>query len=579
MKIYLKRECTVTLRAVACLALILFSSSGAADAIVRTQAMLATTIAEIYIEEDAVRLNLEIGLNDLGPFRNLLPDDVYIKMGYDESPFRERLQNFLGDQFLVIADGQSLRGKLTHIGPADRIRRDDMTGEPLAEEGEPELVVTAEIVWPMNTIPGEIALVTSIPDASVGFVAYHKGIAVNDFRYLGRTQKLILDWPDPWYTRFENRALRRQYDAPMAGFIYVEPYEVRKEIIARPKDLQRWVDLGLDGRDTIPVEIQENVLRTVGEFLVDRQPVTIDGKRATHSLMRVNFLERTLRTSRIIDPPRELDVNGAIIGAIFIYPHDSFAETVTMQWDMFDELVQIVPAAGVDPMGPLPQYLEPDAAMLEWQNFIRVPVMPQLVDLETPPGVTSVWAGYLRWPVSVVAGVLLYLLIIRRRNSGSAGASSGLIGLVLAVVFSVVLWWISVLPKLNDEAEHELVTGLLTNIYRAFDFRDESDVYDVLGRSVAGDLLREVYLEMRGGLVIASQGDLSARVNAVELLVLETESADDGGILARATWQVSATVGHWGHIHQRQNEYEADLQLRPVDGAWKLVAVSILGKR
>jgi hypothetical protein len=128
MKMYLKRECTVTLRAVACLALILFSSSGAADAIVRTQAMLATTIAEIYIEEDAVRLNLEIGLNDLGPFRNLLPDDVYIKMGYDESPFRERLQNFLGDQFLVIADGQSLRGKLTHIGPADRIRRDDMTG-------------------------------------------------------------------------------------------------------------------------------------------------------------------------------------------------------------------------------------------------------------------------------------------------------------------------------------------------------------------------------------------------------------------------------------------------------------------
>ena len=83
------------------------------------------------------------------------------------------------------------------------------------------------------------------PGASVGFVVYHEGIAVNDFRYLGPSQTLHLDWSDPWYSRFERRSLRRQYFAPMSGFLYVETYEVRKEIIARPLDLQAWVDLGL----------------------------------------------------------------------------------------------------------------------------------------------------------------------------------------------------------------------------------------------------------------------------------------------------------------------------------------------
>jgi len=48
-----------------------------ADAIVRSQAMFADTIAEYFIEDDHVRLELEIGSNDVGPFRHLLTDVLY----------------------------------------------------------------------------------------------------------------------------------------------------------------------------------------------------------------------------------------------------------------------------------------------------------------------------------------------------------------------------------------------------------------------------------------------------------------------------------------------------------------------
>ena len=61
----------------------------------------------------------------------------------------------------------------------------------------------------------------------------------------------------------------------------------------------------------------------------------------------------------MIELPEKLDVNAAIMGVKFIYPHESFPDTATMRWDLFDERTQIVPVSAVDPTGPLPQFLEP----------------------------------------------------------------------------------------------------------------------------------------------------------------------------------------------------------------------------
>ena len=57
---------------------------------------------------------------------------------------------------------------------------------------------------------------------------------------------------------------------------------------------------------------------------------------------------------------------------------------------------------------------------------------------------------------------------------------------------------------------------------------------------------------------------------------LVTEPTDNQGISALVTWRVRASVGHWGHIHERRNEYQARLRLHPMDGAWKLTDVEIL---
>ncbi len=532
--------------------------------------MFATTIAEFFIERDAVTLRLEIGISDLSGFQSLLPDAVRQELGFAEQPYPERVERFLAEEFLIVADGTALSGQLLEIGPGERIRRDEITGELLPSDDVPETVVNARFRWPMASLPAQLEFRLALPAAaSVGFVAYHETIAVNDFRYLVPSQVLNLDWDDPFYSAFTTRSLRRQYYAPMAGFIYVEPYEVRKEIIVRPKDIQRYVDLGLEGRDTIPVEMQPELRQKIIDFLSQHHPMTIDGAPAEPAMVRADFLERSLRTSRVIDPPEELNVNAAIMGVKFIYPHEDFADSATMVWDLFDERTQSVPVSAVDPTGPFPQFLDPEFNVLEWQNFIRIPVMPELADVSAPPGRLSYWLQYGRWGLAALA-----LLLIQRFARALTVANGGLA--LVAIAFAAVGWWQGAKARLDEVATQAVVEGLLTNVYRAFDFRAESDIYDVLARSVDGDLLREVYLEMRRGLVLANQGGASARVKSVELTELEATPAEGQGISARTTWQIRAAVGHWGHIHERRNEYQANLELRPMDGAWKLVKVEIL---
>jgi hypothetical protein len=363
--------------------------------------------------------------------------------------------------------------------------------------------------------------------------------------------------------------MRRTYFAPMSGFLYVEPYEVRKEIIARPRTLQQWVDLGLEGRRTIPVAEQPEIKRRVGEFLRAHHPVEIDGEAVEPELARINFLERTLRTSRVIDPPEELDLDSAILGVIFVYPVDGLPERVRMDWDLWTDRVPRIPAASVDQAGPLPTMLEPDFRVLEWQNFLTNPELPTLTVLAAPPGALQRAALWLRW--LAVAGLVLSLALWTRRRGPALGGACAVLACASGGVF-----WLAHDAALSDARAREVVGGLLHNVYRAFDFRDDERIYDVLSTSVEGDLLEQIYLETRRGLELANQGGARARVKEVDLVELEASPSAGGGFRARAAWNVAGSVGHWGHMHQRRNRYRAEIDVASVDGRWKLVGLEIL---
>ncbi len=553
------------------------------DAIVVTQAMTASTIAEIFIDVEGARLELEIGATDLAGFRNLMPDEVYKRMGFEPKPLVERYPFFFEQDFVFRADGGSpLQAYVVSMEPRPRVRRDLITGEPmpLAEGEEAETVIRAVLEYPFRSRPSTLSIKPpqrdgGVPVATIGFVAYHDALPINDFRYLGVEEIIDLDWEDPWYSKFRNRNLRRQYDSPISAFLYVEPYEVRTEIIVRPIDMEQWIDLGLKGRKTIPVEMQFELKQQIAEFLADHQNLLIDGQPVEPELDRVNFLRRTLRTSTVVDPPEELDLYSATLGVIYVAPTDGYPQEANITWDLFSEKIQRVPAAATDEAGPLRFFLVPDDNVLWWKNFLKSPTLPTLVEIAPPPGLVSRLLGWLGW---VFVGLFVAMAVIQLRGAFK-GRSIGrnLVPSLLALLAAVGCFAATMPNRMTDERSEEIVASLLHNIYRAFDFRSEENIYDVLEQSVAGELLTDIYLETRRGLELASQGGARAKVKEIEMLDVDPRPVARGqGFVARSTWNVSGSVGHWGHVHTRTNQYEADLTIEPIDGAWRVTNLEIL---
>lgn len=123
--------------------------------------------------------------------------------------------------------------------------------------------------------------------------------------------------------------------------------------------------------------------------------------------------------------------------------------------------------------------------------------------------------------------------------------------------------------------------SLLKNVYRAFDFREEEDVYVKLAIGVSGGLLTDIYLQNRKSMVFEQAGGAQVKIRQVEVLEAEVEapSTQKGTLAIRTKWTATGNVGHWGHIHTRQNVYDAILTLAVVDGSWKISGIELLEEK
>jgi len=527
-------------------ALALLCAVAAADALVVTRAMKATTIAEIFVEPGRVRVDLEIGADDLKAFGRLLPDELRTRIGLDNKvPLADRLEAFFREDFVIAADTTLRFPIVREIELRPRVRRDEITGAPMGESGE--IVLFVRLEYAMKEDPGTLTLrPPTDPPASIGFVAYHDGVAVSDFRYLPGQAVLELNWGDAWFSRFRNRNLWRRYDSPLQVFLYVDHFEARVEVVCRPRDL-------VEVEDVIHPEHRQALKDEVAALLARAAEVTIDGERRKGELDRIHFVRRTLRSTGVVGPSEDMLSVSAMLGAIFVFPVDRLPRDVEVRWKLFPAGINRIPAVATDEAGGMPSILTRDDPSLRWMNLLKKAKRPVLAEVAPVRGRNWLLAG-------IGLGALALGLLLRRGLAVLAGVS-----------VAALLWlWSSPGAPDPDEAR-EVSTALLGNIYRAFDYRSESAIYDVLARSVSGTLLERTYLETRRGLELANQGGARAKVRGIEVIDCEAEGLDgEPGFAARCTWIVDGAVGHWGHIHTRRNRYEARLIIRPVHGEWKL---------
>jgi hypothetical protein len=549
---------------------VLLPGVAAADAVVVTRAMTAGTIMEAFVDSEAIVVELEVGEPELSQFPTLVEAATSEKALPISIP--------PGAELSFVADGKQLRGTIESVERRKKLERDEVSGEPLPKPGAEEALFVS-LRYPLRDEPKTLVLSPPSKDgyaiADIGFVVYHRGVAVNDFRYLSSSERLELDWEDPFYSRFERRALKRKFDSPMNVFLYVEPFEVRKELVVRPLDLARFTDLDIQRHEPVPTERREALLAQIAEFLAKRAPVTIDGEQPEPILDRIHFLRRGLRMTRVVTPDEPIDGTNAIVGAIFVYPVDGLPREVQLDWDLFDERIQRVPGTATDEAGPMPYFLTNDDRQLHWVNFLKGSALPGRLEVQSPKSHLSV-------PVVFSIGLILALglwIVAWRRDSWVLGHA--------AVALVAVAWFVPT-PTLEIPIPSEVrapsgeeaaptIHALLYNVYRALDFRDEEVVFDRLAQSLAGDVLERVYLEMRKGLRLENQGGARVRVREVDLLsVIPLHAEGAGALRYRTQWNATGSVGHWGHTHMRTNQYEADLTLARIEAQWKIADVQIL---
>lgn len=226
-----------------------------------------------------------------------------------------------------------------------------------------------------------------------------------------------------------------------------------------------------------------------------------------------------------------------------------------------------------------PEFVWHDTGERIEDRFLEVPAAPPSAG--TPIPVASVLA------VLLGLGSGLPLLLRGRRGAGVAVlVLAGVAGWTLRDLVTIdsgeLLATTADLP--DEEEALAIFRPLHANIYRAFDYAEESDVYDALERSVEGALLDTLYGEIYRGLVMQEEGGAVSRVEAVrplETAVTSIGRLDDDrpGFEVETRWQVDGAVHHWGHSHERTNEYHARYAVVSGERGWRIASHQTLEQR
>lgn len=375
-----------------------------------------------------------------------------------------------------------------------------------------------------------------------------------------------------------SRRIAQQFpDAALQSFVAVEAFEVRHEVLVQLSDVAGRIGLRTSGE--LAVDEQGDVKRAVRDLVAERTSVAIDGEKVKAVDERIDFLGLDAKGAlpRLAPIPESIDT--AWIGVTAIFSTTAIPREVAVRWEGIDE-VERVPATVTDPESSRTVELIRARPELRWENELAEDPAPVVRAIRVEPA--TMWVPF--WSLFPLgAAVFFGVAVIRGRRRD---LSLALVRVMLACVFVLApVGGVAVaLPfsvgSIPDPADAKrILTGVLPNVYRAFEFPTESAVYDRLALSVTGETLTEVYLEHRRAVRMEERGGARARVEAVEVVEVGSVEPRSEGFTAEAAWTVGGTVTHFGHRHFRQNHYDASVVVVPVDGYWKIRSIEVLDER
>ncbi len=481
----------------------------------------------IDVKPDKMVADLRILLEDLVLYHEL-------KAGGDQRFAAADLQKAVGPHGDLLlkwftvrdADGNLTPGKIAGQDvadiPAEGALQADLMKRSITYEIQFALKSPQDFLTFTQEIGGPRAVLPALMDCMV----LQDGVLVDMSEQLlpAKPFTVKFDWKNPpvrpknWKelrAKKEEEFRKRLGIASYAGlysFVYITDQEVRHEILVPLLTLETWLKLPRKDAEFLEVDEQQAAGKSIEQFFRDRNPLRIDGVHVQPVLSRLNFFGLDINDFALNAKPRRVSIYQARVGIILSYSTKGTPDKVEMQWDMYNDyapfLRSIIYTFDDDPTDHV---FITDTQTYTWSN-----------DGQRPD----------QAPVEAVTRKLATKL---------------------------------------DEAEAQAVFGgLLKNVYRAFDYRDDGAIYDALAHSADGELLKTLYLQIKQSLLMAEQGGATSRVKEVKLVGGELTSSSPKQFQYQCRWQVAGSVEHWGHIHTRVNEYGATFTVAATAAGWKI---------
>ncbi len=388
---------------------------------------------------------------------------------------------------------------------------------------------------------------------------------------------------ESWLEKQRNDTLGITSYSSVYSFIYIEPGEVRHEVLIPLASLATILPIQRADPAFLDVAEQEAARKLIRDWLADGNPTQINEQDVKAEFSRIDFYGLNLRDFAKQADARRVSFASGRVGIILRYlPADGFVHDVDLNWDTFQSSMRkirsvVMPWGGEIQRFEFSRFKKNEDNIFRWQA--DADVMPQLAG--AVPRILPD-APSMRLPVAscvLVAMAMLVPLVTKRRRQTFLGllalaiVSWPVAGLQIAHPFKQI-------PQLSSSQSRSIAEQLHSGTYQAMDFGSEERIYEALQQFVDGDLLEPLYLQLRDGLAVREQGGAVARVKSVEYLEGEVP-ADQGtsldwpGFRFRTTWEVAGTVEHWGHVHERRNQFSAVLSIESLDGFWKITDMQI----
>ncbi|MCE9518298.1 MAG: hypothetical protein K8R87_01820 [Verrucomicrobia bacterium] len=370
------------------------------------------------------------------------------------------------------------------------------------------------------------------------------------------------------------------------AYLYLEPNSARFECLVPLREMMTL--LGQSPESSITVEAQRKLCALAQEKTVDWLRMKVDGRDTPGAgTFRVMIVKGVPGRTEVLKPNEIVSSAEGMIGLMWEFDLPVVPEKIECTWISFSASLPALTTSIVAGSQSEEHELNAVAPSLEWINHGSLTMRSPLALVPPLPSVDSI-----RIPVISLLLVLLGLIafVFKFRNGRKISGKSSLV-IVVIVIGAVIFWpvvsvritwpWKAVAAVSPEQAE-QILTPLLRNVYRAFDQRQEGAIYDVLARSIEGDLLQRVYLQMINALMFDAQDATRARVTDLDVRVDSVRQMPKlQGFVADVQWTALGTVGHWGHQHQRVNRYTAKITVGAVsidNGApaqWKIIALEV----